>query len=169
MNIEPVKQQALEYLLQHGHHPQAVHCFGTKGSTVTILEDIPADVQGKQQTLFTAGSKTAQNAQIGSLQSLFLVSEAWVSLKPIGNTQTTAPAADPERKETLVVYGIDMLTKEQRMFVFKLLRDQKGIVRTIQPLAGHEEIQAVSNPFLMTFLTGYLHTATLKKSNSGEN
>ena len=161
MNIEQVRKQALDYLLRHGNHPQAVHIFGTKGSTIALLADIPEDGSGKGKALFAAGRKAARAGNIGTLQQMFLVSEAWVSVHMTGNTPIP-PSTDPGRKEALVVYGIDVLTKEQRMFLFELVRSKEGIVRTIQPLGGREEMQAVSNPFLMTFLAGYASWTPVK-------
>jgi hypothetical protein len=165
MNIEQVKKRALQYLLEHGSHPQAVHLFGVKGNAVVLLGGIPEETLAKQQALYLAGARAAHAHSIGPLQSVFLLSQAWVSLTT-ATSQPFPPSRDPDRKEALVVYGIDILTKEQRMFLFELIRDKEGVVRTIQSLTAHEEVRAVSNPFLITFLAGYSSVTRKKHKRS---
>jgi hypothetical protein len=105
------------------------------------------------------GAELAKAQQIGALRELFLTSEAWVSREQPGERKHTEPRHDPKREEVLVVYSVDIVTKKQQLFMFTILRDKQGVAREIVPYQGQEELQAVSNPFLLTFLAGYASIA----------
>ncbi len=164
MTIEDIKQRALEGLLRFGSHTPTIYVSGTKADATILLNDLPEDHHEKRKYVFLKGAETAKANAIGTLQEACLVSEAWVSVGKPGHKLGGEPRKDPHKTEALVVYKIDVVSKHQRMFMFSLKRDRAGVVREILPFSGEEEMQAVSNPFLLTFIAGYAKIASLGKS-----
>jgi hypothetical protein len=163
MKIEDIKEKALEVLLRHGIHPPTIFVSGTKADAMILLDELPDDHFESRKYLFLKGAETAKSNTIGALREVYLVSEAWVSIGKPGHKIQGEPKKDPQRTEALVVYKIDVLNKQERVCMFSLKSDAKGIVREISPFQGKEEMQAVSNPFLLTFLAGFTGVALSRK------
>jgi hypothetical protein len=163
VTIEDIKQNALTYLLRYGSHSPVIYASGTKNDSILVLNDLPDDQHQSRVSLFTKGMDLAKTGHIGTLRELFLTSEAWVRKEQPGERKHTAPQDDPQREEALVVYSLDIVTKQQQLFLFTILRDKQGVAREITPYQGREELQAVSNPFLLTFLAGYASIALFGK------
>lgn len=166
MTIEDIKQNALTFLLRYGSHGPVIYASGTKNDSILVLDDLPDDHHQSRVALFTKGMDLAKAQHIGTLRELFLASEAWVSKEQPGKRKHTSPRDDPQREEALVVYSLDIATKKQQLFMFTIVRDKQGIAREIMPYHGREELQAVSNPFLLTFLAGYASIALSGKKQS---
>lgn len=166
MTIDGIKQKALEHLLRYGSHPPVIYAAGTKADSVCILDDLPEDYHQSRVSLFTKGIDLATAQQIGVLRELFLASEAWVSTGRPGDKKHVAPSEDPQRTEALVVYGLDIMTKQQRLYMFTIIRDKQNIAREIRPYQGSETLEAASNPFLLTFLAGYASVALANKKHA---
>ena len=164
MTIEDIKQRALEGLLRFGSHTPTIYVSGTKADATILLNDLPEDHHEKRKYVFLKGAETAKANAIGTLQEACLVSEAWVSVGKPGHKIGGEPKKDPQRIEALVVYKIDIVNKQERLFMFSMKRNAAGVVREIVPFQGQEEIQAVSNPLLLTFIAGYANIALLGKS-----
>lgn len=159
MTIEIIKQHALDFMLRHGSHPQVIYVSGTKSDSVLLLDNLPEDHLQSRKYLFLKGVSLAQSQKLGAARELFLASEAWVSMEKPGQKKQIAPSKDPKKTEALVIYSLDIASKKQRLFMFAIERDDQGIARRITPFKGKQEMQAVSNPFLLTFLAGYVSVA----------
>ena len=128
-----------------------------------LLDALPDGHFESRKYLFRKGAETARANTIGLLREVYLASEAWVSVGKSGDTKPVGPVKDPQRTEALVVYSIDVVSKQQQMFMFSLKRDPAGAVREIAPFQEKEEMQAVSNPFLLTFIAGFTSIALSRK------
>lgn len=166
MTIATIKQQALDFILRHGSHPPVIYVSGTKTDSVLVLNDLPEDHHQSRKYLFLKGVSLAQSQKVGAVHELFLASEAWVSMEKPGQKKHIAPSKDPQRTESLVIYNVDIVSKKQRLFMFAIERDSQGIAREISPFKGKEEMEAVSNPFLLTFLAGYASVALADRSKT---
>jgi hypothetical protein len=106
MNIEDIKEKALEVLLRYGTHSPIIFVSGTKADAMILLDELPDGHFEGRKYLFRKGAETARANTIGLLREAYLVSEAWVSVGKPGDTKPVAPVKDPQRTEALVVCSI---------------------------------------------------------------
>lgn len=139
-----------------GHHPQLC-LFGSKGNTLAVLTSMPED---KHFALMMVGQELAKNPQaqkeLGELEEVYFISEAWISLQTELNPDGTAkvmPRDDPHRAEVLIIAGKNLKSGENYFSNREMIRDKEGKVlflRELPDMGGRMEM-----PILQAFLDGY--------------
>ncbi|MEL7592316.1 MAG: hypothetical protein AAGU17_13580, partial [Anaerolineaceae bacterium] len=67
-----------------------------------------------------------------------------------------SPSQDPQRKEVLIVDGVEIKPRRTRVAIYGMLRDEQGNLREIHELKLPDETSTSSdNPLLEAFLTGF--------------
>ncbi len=142
--------QAKSWVLRYGSHPTILLVQGTKENRYIYLPDFPNEQ--KVEFLFGVGKRTAELGNVGSLNKLFLVMEAWQ-----GRSINIPPSQDPNRIEVLLVSCLDLRTREQRVTCLEYIRDAKGILREIKDmvLPDGQTVAKAESPLLPAFVAGY--------------
>ncbi len=144
--------QAKSWVLRYGSHPTILLVQGTRENRYIYLPDFP-----NEQTvefMFGVGKRTAELGNVGSLNKLFLIMEAWQ-----GRNINIAPSQDPNRIEVLVISCLDLATREQSVTCLEYIRDAKGILREIKDvtLPDGQTVARAESPLLPAFVAGYTH------------
>jgi hypothetical protein len=133
--VQKIADFAKAIFLQDGYHAPIVIVKGTKGGRVILLEQFGATADERVKDMFSAGALLAQQGNIGELELIVLVNEAWM-----GTTLDVLPSQDPKRIEVLLVNSLDARTQEERLLAFEVMRDQANKVtdlkENILPKAG---------------------------------
>jgi len=151
--VEDVLQQAKGYVLRYGYHPTVLQVHGTKGRKYILFEEFPDEHEAKVAFMYVAGKHLAQQSDLGRLNNVFLVMEAWMVKLEVGE-HYTRPSQHPKRIEVLIISRLNVLTQEQTVTTLEYTRDEKGDLIEIKdselPDGG-----TVESPLLPAFVAGY--------------
>lgn len=165
--IEPEKRQsefefvtkiARENLLDLGFHPPTIIVLGSRGATVAQFETISDTHQERMHTMFAVGRDIAQRVDLGKLEKVYMISEAWMSKRKPDDTIEQSPSKDPNRQEVLIISNIELQNgQKHHMALFEIIRDvnqrvceTREVEVPVQP--GSEKIES---PLLYAFVAGY--------------
>ena len=82
-----------------------------------------------------------------------------MSLAHDGHLPETPPSQDPQRKEVLVISSYEADTRQTRMALFEMVRDEKGILRQLLPFSDTEgRDEQAESPLLEVFVYGFSQT-----------
>jgi len=153
-----VIRTAEEFVLKYGYHPTVLWIQGTKERKYILFEDFPDEPEAKIGFMAYAGKTTAEMGNLGNLEQLVLVMEAWMVKLDKGEIYRR-PSQHPERIEVLVIGSLDVATQEQRVTAFEYRRDADGMLRELQKyvLPDGSTVAQAESPLLSAFIAGYTH------------
>ena len=159
ITFEQVTRLAREVLLRDGHHVPTLIVDGTRHPIVIQLEILVPTFEGRLQQMFVTGQALAHEGTAGRLRSVYFITEAWLSQARDGILPSMRPSQDPQRKEVLMVNGLDRLIGKSRrvhLAIFEMVRDEQGTLREIRNFSFPDEpADAADTPLLDAFLTGF--------------
>ena len=153
-------------MYRHGGISPTLYVCGTR-QTVSIPMPEAENAVGRVEQMINAAIQLAQSGNVGDIDLVILVTEAWVS--PARQPFTIQPSKDPNRCEVLVISALDGVTKAQKLLLYACIREQNGVVTDLKPLPVPANV-TVEGPLLRAFLAGYrlahgsLTTEPLKRS-----
>jgi hypothetical protein len=125
--VQNIADFAKALFLRDGYQAPIVIVKGTKGGRVVLLEQFGDTADERVKDMFYAGTMLAEKGNIGELELIVLVNEAWM-----GTTLDVLPSQDPKRIEVLLVNSLDARTQEEGLFAFEVIRDQKNKVTALK-------------------------------------
>jgi hypothetical protein len=153
-------------MYRHGGISPTLYVCGTR-QTVSIPMPEAENAVLRVEQMINAAIQLAQSGNVGDIDLLILVTEAWVS--PARQPFTIQPSKDPNRCEVLVVSALDGVTKAQKLLLYACIREQQEAVTDLKPLPVPADV-TVEGPLLRAFRAGYrlaqgsLATKPLKRS-----
>lgn len=157
-DFEFIAEIASENILAHGFHPPTIIVHGSRGSTVAQFESLSDTHQERLRTMFFVGKDLARRVEIGALEQVYLISEAWMSKPKEDGTVDLPPSEDPNRLEVLIISGVDLLAgMKQRMALFELIRDENEKLSDTRRVEIPVSVQPekIESPLLNAFVNGY--------------
>ena len=151
--IEQVASTATEILLRDGYHVPMVIADGDRDTAIIQIVDLGRTFQERQRQMFQIGFALAQTGAVGVLQQAFHVSEAWLSVSKSGQEPHYPPSQDPNRKEALVVFGLNVQTVQTEVRVWEMIRDQAGKLTDLK--AFDSAAAQAESPLLNAFVAGF--------------
>jgi len=134
--VQKIADFAKAIFLQDGYHAPIVITKGTKGKRVVLLEQFGDTADERVKDMFYAGAMLADKGNIGELELIVFVNEAWMS-----RNLDVLPSLDPKRIEVLLVNSLDARTQEEQLLTYEIKRDPKGTVTDLTemdlPKDGH--------------------------------
>lgn len=156
ITFEQVSHFAQEALLQSGHHAPTLIIDGSARPVVVQIDGLAPTFEGRVQQMFVAGQALARDGNAGQLRSVYFVTEAWLSQAQEGKLPDVPPSQDPQRKEVLIVDGVEAKSHRARVAIYEMLRDEQGNLREIRELRLPDDSSTSSDsPLLEAFLTGF--------------
>jgi hypothetical protein len=152
VEMEEIVQVAKWIALKQGYHTPMLFLDGTIAKAPVILETFPNEHEEKIKYLFVTGQRFSKKPEIGKLNKVFFVMEAWM-----GTNLTIRPSCDPKRIEVLVIVCLDMLKKEQTVRSLEYVRDANGKLIELKEASIPDNVIAES-PLLPAFVAGYTST-----------
>jgi hypothetical protein len=145
-DVEKIVQLAKELTLKSSGHAPMVYVKGSKGKTAIVLEHFG---ENKQLELANAGTWTALQHNVGELQLLVIVSEAWMSFD-----LESRPSEDPKHIEVLLINSLDVATREEQLIQFEIVRNKdKKVIDLKKP--DVPVFDSVKGRLLPAFQKGY--------------
>jgi hypothetical protein len=154
VRLEHVVRLARETLLRDGYHAPTLVVDGSRRVLVVQITELASEHTGRVEQMVIAGRVVAREGQGGQLRRVYFVCEGWMSLARDGVMPGMLPSQDPQRKEVLVVTGIDVRTRQTETVLYEMVRDGQGELRELvdvdQPAGG-----SADSPLLDAFVFGY--------------
>jgi hypothetical protein len=125
------------------------------------LGDLPDTHAARARLLFETGLVMAVAGNVGELQQVFFVSEGWLSLGRDDQAPVLPPSADPDRKEVLTVFHIEMKAHKTGMVLLEMKRSSSGTLVAVTDLEVPEQSHTgagpaqAESPLVEAFLAGY--------------
>lgn len=157
LTLEQVAQQAKETTLRTGRYIATLIIEGSLESFIAQLQDFADTHEGRKAQMFLYGLLFAQNAEIGILQQVFFISEAWLSTAKSKDELFVPPSRDPQRKEVLIVAQQVIQPPKQDGVVFEMKRNKKQKLVSVEPFQPdvQEDNFDYQSPLIDAFIIGY--------------
>jgi|SRR5450755_3810094 hypothetical protein len=152
-DLEEVTKVAKEVITHCGSHPSTLFVTGEKGKVFTNFPDFGPDHEDKVRQMANMGVKIACQRNIGDLNYLIFVTEAWMSWLAKGKSYVQ-PSKDPKHIEVLTLSTLDVPTHKQTMLAYQMERDKSGNLIELEKLPLPDGV-AVESPLLPAFIAGY--------------
>lgn len=162
LSLEEVAQFAKTVTLEDGYHRPTVIVEGALQVIATQLESIAPTHEGRAQQMFTLGAVLAERSDLGVLQQVFFITEAWMSIATADKPPEFLPSQDPQRKEILAVSRLTIQPPRTEMVIYEMKRDSANKLIQLEELekniAGEPEA-VTESPLLEAFAIGFLGSA----------
>lgn len=148
-DVEEIVQLAKKLMLETGSHEPVVFLKGSEGKMAVALSRFGDNADKRAHDMLNAGAFTAVKHNVGELELLVFVSEAWM-----GMNFDIQPSKDPKRVEALIITSLNTGTWEQNMIMFEIVRNhQKQVTDLKQNVLP--KYDSIESPLLIAFLKGY--------------
>jgi len=127
-SIDEIISNAQEIILRDGHHVSIMIVEGSRDMLVSQLRKFPDTHEARMELIRFIGLTTAMSGKFGKLRQVFMVSEGWMSIASQDKPSKRRPSEDPNKKEVLIVSGLQILEKQKFLKLFEILRDTQGKV-----------------------------------------
>lgn len=156
INFEDITQLAVEAALRQGSHSPCMLIDGSKRIMYGGLPHLPDTHEKRMQFMFAAGQVAAISEEVGQLRQVFMISEAWMSTPKENEFPKIIPSEDPNRKEVLIISGLDMQKQVKYLKIFEMMRDKEGtLIGLTEAMTETEKGGSFNVPLLDAFQQGY--------------
>lgn len=162
LSLEEVAQFAKTVTLEDGYHRPTVIVEGALQVIATQLESIAPTHEGRAQQMYMLGAVLAERSDLGVLQQVFFITEAWMSIATKDNPPRILPSQDPQRKEILAVSRLTVQPPQTEMVIFEMQRDSANKLIQLEEIekSSTSNNEAVTeSPLLEAFAIGFLGSA----------
>jgi hypothetical protein len=121
------------------------------------IPDMPATHGERMELMHFLGQAAGKSGRVEQLRQVFMVLEGWMSVATEDKPPQVRPSQDPNRKEVLIVSGIQMKELKRQMKVYEIMRDSDEKVVGIEEFVPDKEKkdQSVETPLLDAFVHGF--------------
>ncbi len=152
--VEKIVQLAKKLMLESGYHEPIVFFKGSEGKGVIALDTFGKNADERTKDMLNAGAYSALKRNVGELELIVFVSEAWMGRATKKEEDIILPSLDPKRVEALIITSFDTATKEQTMIMFEVVRNRQDKVIDLKQNSLNS-VGSVESPLLPAFLKGY--------------
>ena len=155
-SFEEVVQLAKEVILRDGTHVPMLIAEGSIRGLAGHIPVMPETHEERIHFMRSAGYSTAQSGAIGFLKQVIFIGEGWMTVAEQGEAPKVRPAQDPQRKEVLIVAGLQVRDNTRELKLFEMQRDQEGTLVELGEITPKEDDHnQAENPLLDAFAEGF--------------
>ena len=157
ITIEEIISNAKEIMLRDGSHVPVLIAEGGKSLVAGQIPDMPATYGERVELMRFLGEAAAKSGRVDQLQQVFMVSEGWMSVASEDKPPEMRPSQDPNRKEVLIVSGIQVKEDKKHLKVFEIMRDSDEKVVGLEEFLPNEKNkdETAEVPLLDAFVEGF--------------
>jgi len=154
--FEYLTQKAKEITLQDGNHVPVLIVEGSRGLAISQMREVP-DTHGERLDLMRSlGQAAAMSGKFGQLRQVFFISEGWMSVASQEKPPNMRPSQDPNRKEVLIVSGLELKRQQKYLRIFEMVRNPSQRVVDLAELSPpHDKDGRIEIPLLDAFAQGF--------------
>jgi hypothetical protein len=163
-NINDLQKIAGETLEKQGGHIPQICLYGSTNKVIFMVfaGEMPSESTKRHESFrklgYEMGRKHQTAEEVGSLDEIYFISEAWLSVKKKSEVDTNgfpkdgiSPSQDPERKEALIISGMKYKTGKAVMISKEITRHQGNPTIDMKP----EKPTQCQSFILEAFVNGY--------------
>lgn len=120
MKQEAILAVARDMLSETGVHPPTLWLEGMRGVVMAPIFCLPREQEGRLELVLEIGEWMATHGELGTLQQVTLIGEAWYWKRPVESEQQTPRAQTPERKEGLLLFELDVTLGTQLTTLYEI-------------------------------------------------
>lgn len=157
-DLEIVTRMVTEVALETGGHTPTLFFESNAGLGMVHIPDFADTHAGRAQQMFSIGFTLARGGQFHTLKQVFLVSEAWLSLYPKGDPPkpVPSPSQDPNRREVLIIAGLNLATQQADLALLEMIRSAGGDLTELRHMESSvSSVAEVNSPLLTAFVLGF--------------
>ena len=156
ISLEEIVSNAKEIALRDGNHVPVLVVEGSKNLVVGQIPDLPGTHGERVELMRFLGQAAAKSGRVGHLQQVFMVSEGWMSMASKDKPAKMIPSQDPDRKEVLIISGMQIKECKKQLRLFEMLRDSDNRVVSLEELMPEaKKEESVEIPILEAFVQGF--------------
>ncbi|HCR70138.1 MAG TPA: hypothetical protein DIW23_01740 [Anaerolineae bacterium] len=156
ISFEEVVSQAKETILRMGNHVPALIVEGDKKLVYGEILDLPPTHGERMNLLRFLGQTSAKSAVIGKLNKAYMVTEGWMSTVGEDKPSNLRPSQDPEKKEVLIISGIEIQDNKKRIMVYEIIRNKNKKIDHLEELFSDTDNEKMAeSPLLDAFVDGF--------------
>lgn len=162
LSLDEVAQFAKTVTLEDGYHRPTIIVEGALQVIATQIENVAPTHEGRAQQMFMLGAVLAERGDLGVLQQVFFITEAWMSVSTTDKPPHVLPSQDPHRKEILVVSRLTVQPPQTEMVIYEMKRNSVNKLIQLEEIekSGTSKNEAVTeSPLLEAFAIGFLGSA----------
>lgn len=152
--LEGVARIAREMCLREGMHAPMLIVEGSLKTVIGQLEELPDTHAARANLLRSVGFRLGHMEHIGQLEQVFFIFEGWMSAAEGGKLPHHRPSQDPHRTEVLLITQLALREKQSAVAGFEMVRNSKGRLVALRPLALAEKGESFESPLLDAFVAG---------------
>lgn len=156
--LDTITEQAKEIMLWDGAHQPTLFLKGSQETMIHPIMELPSTSQERRKMMFVLGTFLTKIEQLGALEEVILVTEAWMSKAIDEHAPQIPPSKDPNRIEVLVINQIDLATNQSQLRLLEMIRDDGGELvelKTYSDVLDDQQGQSSDSPLLNAFVAGY--------------
>lgn len=162
-NNQPTYLQSLleiaeKTTIEHNGHMPQLCLVGDKGKIMALLPDLPQNSELKHKLLEFSGYKMSTDIkareQLGELQEIYFISEAWVSTLEKDEKMEVMPREDPKKKEVLMIAIKDIQNNIDKAIFREIIRNKEDKIVALNKGMDNKGVE-VKSYILEAFLDGY--------------
>lgn len=152
--LEKVVSLAKEIAFQNEHMPTVI-AQGSEQAIVGQMPEFPDTPEGRIKFMYVAGYLIGKRGILGLLEEVFVIFEAWMSVRKKEEDLSVRPSQDPEALEILLISALTVATNSQDFRIFEIVSEAEKRVELKEiPFEPEDKIQAES-PLLEAFVAGF--------------
>jgi len=156
IDFEEIVSNAKDVILKDGKHAPILIIDGDRELLISQLYELPATHQQRVELMRFVGMTTAMSGKLRSLEQVFMVSEGWMSVARKDSQSIIPPSQDPDRKEVLIVSGLQLEGNRKHLRLFEILRyGDNNCVDLHELVPSSEKDGPVEVPLLDAFVHGF--------------
>jgi hypothetical protein len=125
--VKQIADFAKKLFIRDGFHAPTVFVKGTKGKVAVSLARFGETADERVRDMLNAGTLIACKSNVGELELLIFVSEAW-----LGTNMDVLPSLDPKHMEVLLINSLDARSQEEHLQTFEVTRNIRGNILDLE-------------------------------------
>jgi hypothetical protein len=156
ISFEDLAAHAKEITIQDGHHVAVLIVEGSRRLAVSHIQEMPETHGERLQLMQLFGQAAAESGKFGRLEQIFFVSEGWMSVSVKEKPPSARPSQDPDRREVLIISGLELKGRSKQLKIFEMVRDQEERVVDLAELSPPTDASGtIEIPLLDAFALGF--------------
>jgi hypothetical protein len=155
ITLEDVVERAKATTLEYGGHVPTLIVQGNKDLVVSEFPDLP-DGEDHAEMMYTLGYLLGGIGNIGILEQVIFISEAWLSRGNKENPPQMPASEDPQRIEVLIISALVVQTGQAALALLEMLRNSDDQLIDLKSLTPPQAEDAyMESPLLAAFVQGF--------------
>lgn len=152
--LKQITEMAKKVMLENGSHIPQLMVRGSKQGTIAVFPDFPDTHEERAKAIAFAGYKVARTPEIGELEEIFFISEAWMA-KYDKNDPDIMPRNNPDKVEVLIIVSRKFPNGKDKMIALEIKRDKKDKVINLEVCVERKGVIKAESPLINAFQKGY--------------